>query len=104
MANSNFIQESIFKAVDVILEKRLKNIQANYCILGIINSDNFEVDDLGEKYYLVNYQDMIIKAYPVTPGTTTNAEVLPTYKKGDLVYTLVVNGDLSKKRIILCKA
>lgn len=87
------IQEAIFKSIDSILEKRLSSMKFNYCIEGIIvNSD---IDDSGDKFYVVNYQDMKIKAYP----QLNSAE----YLSGEVVYILVINGDISKKRLILSK-
>lgn len=137
MLSPQTIQEAIFKAVDVIVEKRLKSLQLNYCILGIVASKPL-FDEQKEIYYMINYQDTLIKGYPVTSGTKfqqedatggsvgsqfeSTLEVIegdntidlinremnlvgvPSYKEGDLVYTLVINGDLSKKRLILCKA
>lgn len=135
MLSPHSIQEAIFKAVDVIIEKRLKSLQVNYCILGIIDEGPI-LDEKGEMYYMINYQDTKIKGYPVTSGTKFTMESTggesnqfgstleiyenensldlvnremslvgtPTYEYGDLVYTLVINGDLSKKRLILCKA
>ena len=109
------IQEAIFKAVDVIVEKRLKQLNFNYCIQGIISSEPC-FENNGELYFWVEYQDMKIKAYPISSthqkdslmvfdgDTTIDLENKPLYKEGDLVYTLVINGDLNKKRLILCKA
>lgn len=97
MANSNFIQDAIFKAVDVILEKRLKSLEVNYCILGIIDSEKLK-DEKQQYYYYVNYQDMRIKAYLIGSSESSDFQI------GELVYTLIINGDLSKRRLILCRA
>lgn len=88
------IQDSIFKAIDVIIEKRLQSMKANYCIVGIINSSPLN-DDKGEQYFNIGYQDSTIKAYPI--NSNMNISI------GDLVYVLLINGDISKKRIILAK-
>lgn len=112
MPSANFIQEAIFKAVDVILEKRLKALQVNYCITVIIESGP-HIDENENVYYMINYQDMLVKAYPVTTSEPSfklerigdEEEVIakPAYKKGDLVYLLIINGDFNKKKIILSK-
>ena len=109
------IQEAIFKSIDVIIEKRLKQLSVNYCVEGIVDSAP-EYDEKGEMYFWVNYQDLKIKAYPVSAIHQKENEISFTdndntivmsdksiYKKGDLVYTLIINGDLSKRRLILCK-
>lgn len=114
----NVIQEAIFKAVDVILEKRLKALKLNYCIEGIIDSDA-EYDEKGELFYWVDYQGLRLKSYPVSAIhqtkqmlsvidnidniDLTEPTISSIYEIGDLVYTLIINGDLNKRRLILCK-
>lgn len=82
------LQEQIFNAIDIITDEKLKQLNFNYCIEGVISSDEQNSDGS----YSFTYQDTMLTAFPIG-----NIQ----YNKGDNVYVVALNGDVSKKRIIL---
>ena len=82
------LQEQIFNAIDIITDEKLKQLNFNYCTEGVVSSD--KQNDDGS--YNITYQDIVLTAFPLG-----NVQ----YNKGDSVYVVALNGDVSKKRIIL---
>lgn len=66
----------------------MKSLSFNYCIEGIVTSSKQNTD--GSYYF--SYQDTILTAFPIDNAS---------YKKGDVIYVMAINGDLNKKKIIL---
>ena len=87
----NNIQESIFKAIDVITDKKIGTIKFDKTIECIIESD--AEADKGK--YTAKYQDIIINIF------SNNNTV--KYRHGTNVYVLVPQGDFSNKKTIIGK-
>ena len=85
------IQESIFKAIDVITDKKIGEIKFDKTIECIIEND--AEADKGK--YTARYQDIIINIF------SNNNTV--RYGHGTNVYVLVPQGDFSNKKTIIGK-
>lgn len=82
------LQEQLFNAIDVITEEKMKQLSFNYCIEGVITSSTQNEDGS----YSFMYQDAELTAFSLS-----NVQ----YQQGDIVYVMAINGDLSKKKVIL---
>ena len=80
-------QENLLKAIDIIVEERLKNLKFNYTITGKVT----EVTDSINYKVLINNEESKVKAI--------NGQ---TYLVNDVVYILMQNNNKSD-RLILCK-
>lgn len=81
------LQEQLFKAVETIVNGKLDSMPISQCLECIVNSTQ---NPNGS--YAVIYNDSEFEAYPVANAS---------YKPGDIVYVFAIDGDLSKKKLIL---
>lgn len=88
---ANEFQDSIFKAIDTLLDKRVENLDLDKTITATIDT----CANLLENMYVINYQGGKTYAY---------AQSGATYTKDQRVYVLVPEGDFTKKKIIIGKA
>ncbi len=88
---ANEFQDSIFKAVDVLLDKRVENLDTDKTITATIDT----CVNMIEHQYLVNYQNGLMYAY---------AQDGAAYTKDQQVYVLVPQNDMTKKKIIIGRA
>lgn len=82
------IEESICKAVDVILKKRLSELQFDKTVVATIIDTT--TDNSGR--YLIQYQDIKFYAYALNGAK---------YKVGDVVYILTPENNSTRNRFIL---
>lgn len=83
---------NLFDAIDTIVDKKLKELQFNRCILGhVIQTPDKENNPL----YKIQYQDMILFAVPI--------DDIAEYSVDDLVYVLIPNNDFSNTKFILSR-
>lgn len=84
----NTIEEQVCDAIDVLINKRIANLQFDRTVRGTIKS----VEDASIGKYLVQYQDSVFYAY---------SDPDETYKKGAQIYVQIPSNDFNKtKRII----
>lgn len=86
--NSGMIAENIFSAIDVIVDKKLREAKYDSTIIAKI----IKVQDSALGRYEVQYQDAKFTALSVGGGA---------YNEGDLVYILIPTNDLSRDKYIL---
>ena len=85
---ANEFQNSIFKAIDTLLDKRVENLALDKTITATIDKCVNMIDNL----YMINYQGGKTYAY---------AQANTSYTKDQEVYVLVPEGDFNKKKIIM---
>lgn len=83
------IQEQIFQAIDIITDKKVRELKFDKTVEGLVVSD--AKAETGE--YEVQYQDIRFTAY------SSNNTV--KYKKDENVLILIPDGDMSNKKTIL---
>ena len=85
---ANEFQNSIFKAIDTLLDKRVENLALDKTITATIDMCVNMIDNI----YTINYQGGKTYAY---------AQAGATYTKDQEVYVLVPEGNFTKKKIIM---
>ena len=88
MAASNAIQQQICDAIDIIINKRVANLQFDKTVRATIVS----VEDQSIGKYKVKYQDSVFFAY---------SDPDKTYKKGAQVYVQIPSNDYNKPKLII---
>lgn len=91
------IQDKIFSSIDIIIEKRLKELQYDKTIIcKVIDKKPCRIYNdkttVLEYNYKVQYQDLTFDAYN---GTHKD------FKVNDIVYVLIPQNDFTKKKIIV---
>lgn len=92
--NANDLQQSIFNAVDTIVSRRIKEVNYDKTIIGIIDSSAGVKN--GKPIYKIEYAGGFFYAFVLDSNDT--------YVKNTKVYVFVPQGDFSKEKIILGKA
>jgi len=82
------LQEELFKTIETIVEGKLNKTATSSYIECIIDSET--QNDNGS--YDIRYHDTVLEAFPISNTL---------YSKNDIVYVMAVDGDLSKKKMIL---
>ncbi len=101
------ITDNLFKSVDMLIEKKIKQLSFNKTIVGtIVNNEMKEVTNnnkLVSYYYLINYSGVILKGYLSSEFSAILKleQIDSPYKAGDQVYILVPNNDFNNKLFIL---
>lgn len=83
-----FISEQILQAIDMLIEKRTRNLQFDKTVIGYIISFNEK-----ENSYKVKYMDSNFIAYSYNGNK---------YMPGDCVYVKIPMNDFSNTKIIEC--
>lgn len=96
------ITDNLFKSVDMLIEKKIKQLGFNKTIVcTIINVEKIiNNNELVSYYYLINYSGVILKGYLPSEFSKIR-QIESPYKVGDEVYVLVPNNDFNNKLFIL---
>lgn len=86
MQNKNEIANSLFEAIDIIVDKKLSSLDFDRTIVG-------EIEGRAERGYKVRYGDTSFIAYSADRGTS--------YAPGAAVYILIPKNNFSNTKIIL---
>lgn len=100
------ITDNLFKSVDMLIEKKIKQLGFNKTIVcTIIGIENITNNNNGfiSYRYLMNYSGVILTGYLSSDfSADLNSKYLESpYNKGDEVYVLVPNNDFNNKLFIL---
>lgn len=81
-----YLNEELFKAIDILINKRVSQLPYDKTIIGTIIDDS----DKTNHWYIVKYDNIKFKVY------SENID----YKKNDSVRIQVINGDFTKTKFI----
>lgn len=89
------VANNLFEAIDTIVDKKLKALQFDRCIIAHLLGPS---DEISETQVQIQYQDQILAATPLCPLNYDE----DYWKVG--VYVLVPNNDFTQELFIIGKA
>ncbi len=87
----NLIQEEIYKTIDILLDKKISNLENNVTKMGHIAS---VIDSKRNLYLIKESNDCLYEAFCLSGDI---------YYKGDEVYILFLNNNSNQNKIIISK-